>query len=96
MIPVKKIFSGIYTRSTSRCRFQPVEKGLGTRHGLKRIVVLLSKSITQEMTLYRLARRELSLNAHLHNNQKYIGHQVMLLFVNDNDLLQREVLIHNR
>jgi hypothetical protein len=47
------------------------------------------------MTLYRLARRELSLNAHLHNNQKYIGHQVMLLFVNDNDLLQREVLTHN-
>jgi hypothetical protein len=37
-----------------------VEKELGTRHELKRIVVLLSKSITQEMTLYRLARRELS------------------------------------
>jgi hypothetical protein len=50
----------IYTRSTSICRFQPVEKGLDTSHGLKRIVVLLSKSITQEMTLYRLARRELS------------------------------------
>jgi hypothetical protein len=49
-----------YTRTISRCRFQQVAKGLGTRHGLKRIVVLLSKSIAQEMTLYRLARRELS------------------------------------
>ncbi|TWX73049.1 hypothetical protein ESZ39_06200 [Colwellia sp. C1TZA3] len=50
----------VYTRSTSRCRFVQVEKGLATRHGLKRIAVLLSKSITLEMTLYRLARRELN------------------------------------
>jgi hypothetical protein len=50
-----------YTRTISRCRFQQVEKGLGTRHGLKRIVVLLSKSITQEMTFYRLARRVLEM-----------------------------------